>query len=224
MPERSAMQDIAAGFVERNAPKRPGSLPIEIVEGLLLAIVAVTTAWSGYQSTLWDTRAITDYGTSSKLRIASQGAQTTAGQQMLYDSTTFDAWLVAAQGNNTDLANFLERRFRPEYKVPFDAWLATDPLHDPSAPPGPAFMPQYTNAKASEAAQLDKEANHAFDAGNSSRGTGDEYVRITVLLAVVLFLTAIGPRFNSRSVRLAVMALGVMVLAFSIFELVTVAI
>ena len=223
MPERSRMEDIAAGFAEQSLPKRQSSLPIEIVEGFLLAVVAVSTAWSGYQATLLDTRAINDYGTSSKLRIASQSAQAAAGQQMLYDSTTFDAWLVAAESNNTDLANFIERRFRPEYKVAFDAWLATDPLHNANAPPGPAFMPQHANANASEAARLEREANAAFDAGNRARATGDDYVRVTVLLAVVLFLTAIGPRFNIRGIRLGIIVLAVVVLAFSIFELVTVA-
>ena len=72
-------------------------------------------------------------------------------------------------------------------KVAFDAWLKTDPLHNPNAPPGPAFMPQYTNASASQASHLDKAATAAFDAGNHGRDISDEYVRGTVLLAVVLF-------------------------------------
>ena len=92
MPERVATGEIAERLHDQRAAKKESNLAVEIVEGLLLAIVAVTTAWSGYQSTLWDSRSVASYGGSSKLRIAAQGAQTTAGQQMLYDSTTFNEW------------------------------------------------------------------------------------------------------------------------------------
>jgi hypothetical protein len=223
VPEHVATGEIAERFHDQMTPQKEGNLAVEIVEGLLLAIVAVTTAWSGYQSTLWDSKSVASYGGSSKLRIASQGAQTTAGQQMLYDSTTFDEWLVAAQANNTALTTFLERRFRPEYKTAFDAWLQTDPLKNPNAPPGPAFMPQYSNASAALAQRLDKDATAAFDAGNHSREIGDEYVRVTVLLAVVLFLTALSQRFDIRKVRLGIIGTALAVLTYSMFALATVA-
>jgi hypothetical protein len=47
-----------------------------------------------------------------------------------------------------------------------------------------------------------------------ARETGDSYVRITVLLAAVLFLVAIGQRFELRGVRV-----GVLVLAGSLLTL-----
>ena len=222
MPEHSATAEVARHLEDKKEETSMRNLAVEIVEGLLLAIVAVTTAWSGYQSAIWDSKAVASYGLSSKLRVMAEGAQTTAGQQMLYDSTTFDAWLVAAQGNNTALSSFLERRFRPEYKVVFDAWIKTDPLHNPSAPPGPAFMPQYRNASAERAARLDKESAAAFDAGNHARDVGDEYVRVTVLLAVVLFLTALSQRFDIRPVRLGIIGLALLVLTYSLFDLATV--
>jgi hypothetical protein len=194
------------------------------MEGVLLALVAVATAWSGYQSALWDSRSAASYGQSSKLRIQSQGAQTIAGQQTLYDSSTFYAWLVAEDANNTTLSNILERRMRPEYKVAFDAWIQLDPLHNPDAPPGPAFMPQYKNASSDQAARLDREALSAFDAGNHERDIGDQYVRVTVLLAVVLFLTAVSQRFNFRNVRLGIIGLAILVLVFSIVQLVLISV
>jgi hypothetical protein len=222
VPEHSSTSEIAKHLQEEKETKKQGNLAVEIVEGLLLAIVAVTTAWSGYQSAVWDSKAVASYGLSSKLRVMSQGAQTTAGQQMLYDSTTFNEWLVAAQAGNTSLSTFLERRFRPEYKIAFDAWIKTDPLHNSLAPPGPAFMPQYRNASADHSSQLDKESTAAFDAGNHSRDVGDEYVRVTVLLAVVLFLTALSQRFDIRKVRLGIIGVSLVVLAYSLFSLATV--
>jgi hypothetical protein len=44
----------------------------------------------------------------------------------------------------------------------------------------------------------------AFDLGVEYRKTGERYVRVTVLLAAVLFLIAIGQRFKIREVRYAV--------------------
>ncbi len=35
------------------------------------------------------------------------------------------------------------RRFRPQFLVAFNAWIATNLLHNPKAPPGPTYMPQY---------------------------------------------------------------------------------
>jgi hypothetical protein len=83
-----------------------------------------------------------------------------------------------------------ERRFRPEFRVAFDAWMATDPFHNPRAAPGPTYVPQYKLADQARADALDREAEAAAAAGDHSAVVGDEYVRITVFLAAVLFLWA----------------------------------
>src|SRR6266496_1758985 len=102
---------------------------IEIAEAVLLAIVAVATAWSGYQTGKWDGRQASLYSLSSKYRVEADTANTLSGQQRLYDTNTFGFWLNAkAQGNEAD-AKLFERRFRPEYRVAFKAWLALDPFN-----------------------------------------------------------------------------------------------
>ena len=65
-------------------------------------------------------------------------------------------------------------------------------------------MPEYKDPLAEHAAELNKEAAHAFDLGVETRVTAERYVRITVVLAAVLFLIAIGQRFQIRGVRYAV--------------------
>lgn len=201
---------------------RNGGLLVEIVEGLLLAFVAVSTAWSGYQSALSSSRSAAAYGLSTKLRLESTAAQTTAGQQMLYDASTFNAWLGAEQAGNADLAALLLRRFRPEYRVAFDSWLRTDPLHNPDAPAGPMFMPEYRNAMSDRAAALDRQSTAALDAGTHARDVADDYVRVTVLLAVVLFLTALSQRFRIQNVRVGIISVALLVLGYSLFSLATV--
>ncbi len=65
-------------------------------------------------------------------------------------------------------------------------------------------MPGYKDPLGEHAAELNKEASHAFDLGVEYRATGENYVRITVVLAAVLFLIAIGQRFKIRGVRYSV--------------------
>ena len=179
---------------------------IEIVEAVLLAIVAVATAWSGYQTGRFDGRQAHDYGLSTKYRAESNKAATLSGQQRLYDTSTFGFWYQEKVQGDEKAAKLFERRFRPEYRVAFAAWLRTDPLHNPHAPPGPVFMPQYRNAAAERAAAFDRRATAAFDEGTAAREQGDKYLRDTVLLATVLFLTALAQKFKVRKVRIGLLA------------------
>src|SRR5436189_4620016 len=87
---------------------------IEILEAILLAMVAVATAWSGYQTARWDGRQAHLYGLTNKYRALSNKAATRSGQEELYDTSTFSFWLQATgQGAHEDAARF-ERRFRLE--------------------------------------------------------------------------------------------------------------
>jgi hypothetical protein len=197
---------------------------VEIVEGLLLATVAVMTAWTGYQSALWNSRSAASYGQANGLHFSAQAAATVAGQQMLYDAATFNAWLAAAVAGNSDLEASLERRFRPEYRPAFEAWLATDPFHNPSAPAGPGVMPEYHNVSADKALALEREATAAVDAGNHSRHVADEYIKTTILLAVVLFLTALSQRFTVQRVRAGIIAVATVALVYAIYAATTIAV
>ena len=101
---------------------------IEIIEAVILALVAVATAWSGYQATRWDGRRVALYGEANRFRVEAEMLATLAGQDRIYDNEGFDAWLAATLDGKKELAQFYERRFRPEYRPAFAAWLATDPL------------------------------------------------------------------------------------------------
>ena len=68
---------------------------IEIIEALILALVAVATAWSGYQAAEWAGKRAENYAKASRLRVTAEGLATLAGQERIYDSDTFNSWLVA---------------------------------------------------------------------------------------------------------------------------------
>ena len=67
--------------------------------------------------------------------------------------------------DNQELADFYENRFRPEFAVAFEAWLATDPRNNPDAPKSPFAMPEYTVSLAEEADRLEQEASITFEQG-----------------------------------------------------------
>jgi hypothetical protein len=218
MGETVGPAEVAHAVVHRHGHEHMGRREslIEIAEAFLLAIVAIATAWSGYQTGKWDGRQATLYSVANKLRVEADTANTRSGQQRLYDTNTFGFWLNAkAQGDEAD-AKLFERRFRPEYRAAFNAWLALDPFNNPKAPPGPIFMPQYENAQADVARAKERQASEAFEAGTHAREEGDRYLRNTVLLATVLFLTALAQKFRVHSVRLGLLVLCAGLLAIAL--------
>lgn len=192
---------------------------VEIIEALLLAFVAVATAWSGYQAARWDGRQAELYGRASTTRNEADQALTLGGQQRLLDVSTFNTWIEAQSEGRRDLMALYERRFSPEFKVAFDAWIALDPLSNPDAPPGPSFMPEYENPLLKEGARLNDLSDRTFDEGTESRHQADQYIRTTVVLATVLFLLALSQRFLIRRVRIGVV---VVAAALMVYGLVTI--
>ena len=77
----------------------------EIVEVILLAIVAVATAWSGYQAARWDGKQAFLYGTASRERIEADASLTLGGQQKLLDVTTFNTWIVESRFGKDQVAD-----------------------------------------------------------------------------------------------------------------------
>ena len=206
--------ELSKGDVARDERRSRGR--IEIFDVSLLAIVAVVTAWSGYQAAKWDGHQALEYGIATTLRVESNEASTIGGQQRLLDISTFNTWIQAYQQGDVQLAQLYVRRFSPEYRIAFNAWLETRPFSNPHAPPGPIFMPEYHNAQSERAAKLEREAVRTFDAGTAARETADRYVRQTVLLAMVLFLVAVGQRFTIRGPRIAVAVLAIAVTLFAV--------
>ena len=194
---------------------------VEIAEAVVLAIVAVATAWSGYQAAKWDALSAQNYNLASRTTVLSQAKSALAGQDRLYDIITFNGWALAKTSGNDKLVKYYERRFRPEYATAFAAWLSLDPFNNPSTPAGPIFMPEYSNANGEESAKLAQEADAYFQKAVTTRETGDQYVRVTVFLATVLLLTALSQRFEIIGPRVTVVVVAFILLIISTFWMLT---
>jgi hypothetical protein len=191
----------------------------ELIEVVILAIVAVATAWSVYQAARWEGRQAFLYSESTRLRIEADESATLGGQQRLLDVSTFNTWIEADALGQDEIADLYVDRFSPEYREAFEAWLALDPLSNPNAPPGPSFMPEYRNERIELAAELNDRARETFDEGTEARETADRYVRLTVLFATVLFLVAVSQRFTFHAVRLAANGLAAVLMFIALIGL-----
>src|SRR5262249_61301449 len=130
----------------------------EILAAALLALAAVATAWSSYQASRWNAEQAKTFSRSTATRIESTRESGRADTQTQIDVATFTQWANAYAQKQTELADFYFRRFRAEFKPAVDAWIATRPLRNPSAPLTPFAMPQYRLAARDEANRLEAAA------------------------------------------------------------------
>ena len=191
---------------------------LSITEALLLSLVAVLAAYSGYAAAKWSTEASVSLAKASALRTKANRADLEGLQLRTLDSVSFNAWFAAFTAGNTNAERLAERRLRPGYRPAFHAWLATDPAHNPHAPPGPSYMPQYVIPQEAAATAHDKQADAEFAKGSEAGATGDKYVRDTVFLATVLFLVGISSHFPVRQARYGLIAVGALILVFAVVQ------
>ena len=179
----------------------------EIVATVLLSLAAVATAWSGYQATRWNGEQTKASSRTNAIRIEAARAQGLSEAQKEVDVATFIQWIDSYARRETELTTFYERRFRQEFKPAFDAWLATKPLTNPSAPLTPFVMPQYTLAAEAEAERLDAEAEVSAAQVRRNIQRASNYVLGVVLFSVSLFFAGMSTKLGA--LRLRRFALGV---------------
>ena len=181
---------------------------LELLATVLLAIAAVATAWSSYQSARWSGVQAIDFSRANAARVESSRASTEAGQINQVDILTFTQWVNAYARKETVLADFYFQRFREEFKPAVDAWVATRPLKNPDAPATPFRLPEYKLTRQTEADKLLVEAETSTAEARQSNQRSDNYVLAVVLFAAALFFAGISTKLTESNQRLALLAFG----------------
>jgi hypothetical protein len=181
---------------------------VELFATILLAVAAVATAWSTYQSTRWRGEQAVSTSKGTAARIESSESATRAGQLTQIDIATFVQWTDAHLARNHEVAEFYRRRFRPEFRPAFAAWVATAPFTNPDAPLSPFAMPEYSVSEAVRSSQLNAEAGGHSDDAELANQHADDYVLAVVLLASALFFAGISTKLHALRQREALLALG----------------
>ena len=193
----------------------------EILSAIMLGLVAMATAWSGYQSARWGGVQSTKYSEAGALRVESTRASALAGQQTQIDVGLFSNWLNAYADENLPLEEFYRERFRAEFMPAFNAWIATEPAVNPEAPSSPFAMPEYQLAATQQAEDLEQQASATFDEGKAANQQSDDYILNAVILASVLFLAGIAPRFDWLPVRVVIIVVAFLLLVLGAYNLAT---
>ena len=80
-------------------------------------------------------------------------------------------------------------------------------------------MPQYRPLGGALATRLDAQADAYHAQGQHAAETGDKYIRVTVILATVLFIVGISSHFPLRGARIGLVCLGAALLIFAAVEI-----
>ena len=80
-------------------------------------------------------------------------------------------------------------------------------------------MPQYHPTGEAAAKVLDAQADAYYTEGQHAATTGDKYIRVTVILASVLFLVGISSHFPLTSIRIGLVAVGAALLVLAAIEI-----
>jgi hypothetical protein len=180
----------------------------ELAATVLLAVAAVATAWAAYQSARWHGQQAEAQSASIAARVESTRTANVANRQAQIDVALFTQWVDAYARDETELAAFYRKRFRPEFKPAFVAWVATKPRTNPRAPLSPFSMPQYKLAATAQADRLEAQAAAASGRVVRFIQRADNYSLAVVLFAASLFFAGISTRLRSPTPRMGVLGLG----------------
>ena len=191
MSEESAT---AAPAVPAAAPRAPVSRwrhrPfIEIVAVAMLSVTAILTAWCGFQAAKWSGERSIAFAEASAARVEASDADNAAREARVVDLIIYAEWVTAEAQGETAFADAIEARFTPHFTVAFDAWQDGGQVE-----PGPFAMAEYVPPGTVESAERSAYAEARFADAVEDTERGDNYSLLTVMFALVLFLTAMAQR------------------------------
>ena len=185
---------------------------VEVVAAVLLSVAALAIAWSGYQASRWTGEQAKALSRANAARVESTRWSDLANSQTEIDVATFTQWVDAYARNETTLADFYRKRFRPEFRPAVEAWIASRPLKNPEAPLTPFATPQYRLAARAESERLEAKAAAEANVASGSIQRATNYVLGVVLFSSALFLGGISSRIGNPRTRAVILGMGCLVL------------
>ena len=198
------------------APRSRRAQALDGVVVFVLSITAVLTAWCGFEASKWGGEMSIAFSQASSARIQAASAEGTARDARQYDLAIYTQWVLAEVEERDGLRTFIEERFTPEFRAAFDAWEAGGRVE-----PGPLTMAEYVPPGTVEAEELSARADAKFEEGLRLNETGDRYSLLTVVFALVLFLTALSQRNVVPWMKHALLGLGSIIGAVAVAIMLT---
>ena len=208
------------------APQEAQNDRLEQIASIVLAVAVVLTAWAAFQAGKWGGEQSIKFSEAGAARTESTRADTRGGQLVQIDSAMYIDWVTALSNDLRDglipdigsrayeptrgtVSGFLYLRMRDDFLPALEAWLATEPVNNPNAPPTPFEMEEYVVPELIEAQVLTAEADQAAVDARAANQNGDNYVLTAVLFASVLFFAGVATRLENRWNRRFVNLVGI---------------
>ncbi|MBB6390956.1 hypothetical protein [Microbacterium thalassium] len=161
----------------------------DIVAVFVLSITAVLTAWCGFEASKWGGEMSIAFSQASSARIQSTAAEGEAQSARQLDLSVYTLWIGAKADEDDRLADYVEARFTPWFTPAYEAWVADGMVEN-----SPFAREEYVPPGTEEAVELSETADEKFAAALENNQRGDDYSLLTVMFALVLFLTAMSQR------------------------------
>jgi hypothetical protein len=202
-------------FAKAQPPVRHRKPWVEPVTALLMALATLFTAWCSYESAAWtrqSNRVMNDFNSIERKAglLSLQGMQTANIHIALFMQA-----LGAKQAGNDALADFYVRRFPPELRKAYDAWLAQKPLENPAADPHPFVPKLYQIPGTAESYDMTQLAAGKVQEARQGGSYSGQYLANTVLFATVLFFANAASKFEQRRVRIVAFVFACCVFLFA---------
>lgn len=181
----------------------------------LMALATLGSAWSGYQSSLWDGIQTFLLMDASAFSRESNEKATIGSQQRALDAAVFIQFARDYYYGKRELGEFFLARARPEFRQAIEAWMATKPGENPNAPTTPFAMPQYHVRADDEALELSAKSTAAYNEARHANLDSDNYALLGVLFTAALFLAGLVSGFEDKRTRRALLTLSLAVLAIA---------
>lgn len=205
---------MAENFID--TPAEPTSNRLQLVAAIALGIAATLTAFAAYSAGLRDGETLEGYSASTRTLSDANAFYAEANQTYALDQQLFVNYATAAQGGDSDLADYLTTLMRPELAEAVQWWIDTDEAITPfdDAPGNP-----YTVEQLDTAVQLEQQAAEEFETGAEANRQGDRFQLATVFFALTLFFGGVATLFAQRNLTIALLAVSGVTLAFGVVML-----
>jgi hypothetical protein len=180
---------------------------LEIASAIIISIGGLGASWASYQAGLWDGEQAAHYTRANALRVQASRAALEGDALAAVETQMFGAWLDAKARGEEQLAAFYQARFPEGMKPAFNAWLASRPLQNPSAPATPFATAQYQRPGLAAGRELDRQADRTFAEGQHDNAVSDAFQQGATVLALALFFGGIGQVFKARTSRIVLLSI-----------------
>jgi hypothetical protein len=185
---------------------------MELLSAALMAAATIGTAWSAYQSSLWEGEQIRHQSQSTSAIVRVGKLSNLAVQRTSVHVNLFVHWASAVHKGDTQMADFLFVRFPEPLKTAARAWWAANPLTNSGAPASPFDMPEYVLPEKGDADRWEQTSNKESAAADRAGEISSRYLLFTIVFASVLFFAGVGGKFKSQMLDLSVLVLGALTL------------